>query len=127
MQQRDDASRTSAGWRRSSPTTTGDQWLPSVDGPVVFASGWRSVTDWYPVTESLCASASVRSRARGRRCAPGYVAGMVLEPEPVLVTDPTLTEVLDALRAREPLIDPLTVSVASWTRLWTSPWATTTG
>jgi len=55
------------------------------------------VTDWYPVTESLCASASVRSRARGRRCAPGYVAGMVLEPEPVLVTDPTLTEVLDEL------------------------------
>jgi len=52
---------------------------------------------------------------------------MVLEPEPVLVTDPTLTEVLDELRAREPLIDPLTVSVASWTRLWTSPWATTTG
>src|SRR5664280_3006708 len=39
MQQRDDATRTSAGWRRSSPTTTGDQWLPSVDGPVVFASG----------------------------------------------------------------------------------------
>jgi hypothetical protein len=34
---------------------------------------------------------------------PGYVAGMVLEPEPVLVTDPTLTEVLDELRAREPL------------------------
>ena len=31
---------------------------------------------------------------------------MVLEPEPVLVTDPTLTEVLDELRAREPLIDP---------------------
>ena len=58
---------------------------------------------WYPVTESLCTSASVRSRARGRRCAPGYVAGMVLEPEPVLVTDPTLTEVLDELRAREPL------------------------
>jgi hypothetical protein len=28
---------------------------------------------------------------------PGYVAGMVLEPEPVLVTDPTLTEVLDEL------------------------------
>jgi hypothetical protein len=23
--------------------------------------------------------------------------------------------------------DPLTVSAASWTRLWTSPWATTTG
>jgi hypothetical protein len=86
-----------------------------------------SQAHWYPVTESLCASASVRSRARGRRCAPGYVAGMVLEPEPVLVTDPTLTEVLDELRAREPLIDPLTVSVASWTRLWTSPWATTTG
>ena len=36
---------------------------------------------------------------------PGYVAGMVLEPEPVLVTDPTLTEVLDELRAREPLFD----------------------
>ena len=34
---------------------------------------------------------------------PGYVAGTVLEPEPVLVTDPTLTEVLDELRAREPL------------------------
>src|SRR5674476_926665 len=34
---------------------------------------------------------------------PGYVAGMVLEPEPVLATDPPLTEVLDALRAREPL------------------------
>jgi hypothetical protein len=28
---------------------------------------------------------------------------MVLEPEPVLVTDPTLMEVLDELRAREPL------------------------
>lgn len=23
-------------------TTTGDQWLPSLDGPVVFASGWRA-------------------------------------------------------------------------------------
>src|SRR5664280_3907598 len=32
-----------------------------------------------------------------------YFAGMVLEPEPVLVTDPTLMEVLDELRAREPL------------------------
>jgi hypothetical protein len=28
---------------------------------------------------------------------------MVLEPEPVLVTDPTLMDVLDELRAREPL------------------------
>src|SRR5664280_2609758 len=32
-----------------------------------------------------------------------YFAGMVLEPEPVLVTDPTLMEVLAELRAREPL------------------------
>ena len=43
MQQRDDVTRTSAGSRRSSRTATGDQWLPSVDGPVVFAGG--SVTD----------------------------------------------------------------------------------
>jgi len=28
---------------------------------------------------------------------------MVLKPEPMLVTDPTLTDVLDELRAREPL------------------------
>jgi hypothetical protein len=32
-----------------------------------------------------------------------YVAGNVLEPEPVLVTDPTLMDVRDELRAREPL------------------------
>jgi hypothetical protein len=32
-----------------------------------------------------------------------YVAGMIHEPEHVLVTDPTVTEVLDELRAREPL------------------------
>jgi hypothetical protein len=40
---------------------------------------------------------------RRPRLRPGYVAGMVLEPEPVMVTDPTLTDVLDELRAREPL------------------------
>jgi len=36
---------------------------------------------------------------------PGLCCGPGLAPEPVLVTDPTLTEVLDELRAREPLFD----------------------
>src|SRR5664280_1502468 len=66
MQQRDDTTRTSAGWRRSSPTTTGDQWLPSVDGPVVFASG--SPYDTEPGSGASGHRSVTRTTTRGASC-----------------------------------------------------------
>src|ERR1035437_1303475 len=78
MQQRDDATRTSAGWRRSSPTATGDQWLAldrrncGVRKRIVYGT---LSTDWAPVAVTLLGARTQNSLPSGsasttHRCSP---------------------------------------------------------
>jgi hypothetical protein len=82
-----------------------DWWQLDLIGNLPVNHQWRDAFSLVPSTTVYGACLGTRYTLRRAYLteSKGHVAGMVLEPQPVLVTGPTLVEVLDELRAREPL------------------------